>query len=65
MNIRAATAKYREAFCLRRAKDDPTDAQLALELLMTHRNKLTALYPQKRRHAHLAAVGGAAPRLCR
>lgn len=39
-------AKYREAFCLSRAKDDPTDAQLALELLMTHRDKLTALYPQ-------------------
>jgi transposase len=39
-------AKYREAFCLSYAKDDPTDAELALELLMTHRDKLTALHPQ-------------------
>jgi transposase len=39
-------AKYRQAFCLSSAKDDPTDAELALELLMTHRDKLTALHPQ-------------------
>jgi transposase len=39
-------AKYREAFCLSHAKDDPTDAELALELLITHRDKLTALHPQ-------------------
>jgi transposase len=39
-------AKYREAFCLSYAKDDPTDAELALELLMMHRDKLTALRPQ-------------------
>lgn len=39
-------AKYREAFCLSYAKDDPPDAELALELLMTHRDKLTALQPQ-------------------
>jgi transposase len=39
-------AKYRQAFCLSYAKDDPTDAELALELLMTHRDKLTALHPQ-------------------
>ena len=29
-----------------RAKDDPTDAELALELLLHHRDKLTALQPQ-------------------
>jgi transposase len=39
-------AKYREAFCLSHAKDDPTDAELALELLMAHRDRLTALHPQ-------------------
>jgi transposase len=39
-------AKYREAFCLSHAKDDPTDAEPALELLMTHRDKLTELQPQ-------------------
>jgi hypothetical protein len=38
-------AKSREAFCLSHAKDDPADAELALELLMTHRDKLTALPP--------------------
>jgi transposase len=39
-------AKYREAFCLSHVKDDPTDAELALELLMAHRDRLTALHPQ-------------------
>ena len=39
-------AKYREAFCLSDAKDDPPAAELALELLMTYRDKLTALHPQ-------------------
>ena len=39
-------SKYREAFCLSHAKDDPTDAELALEVLIKHRDKLTALQPQ-------------------
>jgi len=39
-------SKYREAFCLSHAKDDPTDAKLALEVLIKHRDKLTALHPQ-------------------
>jgi transposase len=38
--------KYREAFRLSHAKDDPTDAELALEVLTTHRDKLSALHPQ-------------------
>ena len=42
----ATLAKYREAFKPSRAKDDPTDAELALELLMHHRDRLTALDPQ-------------------
>src|SRR5262245_28616781 len=33
-------ARYREAFTPSRAKDDPTDAVLQLELLLTHRDKL-------------------------
>src|ERR1700752_391797 len=33
-------ARYREAFTPSRAKDDPTDAALQLELLLTHRAKL-------------------------
>lgn len=39
-------AKYREAFTPSRAKDDPTDAQFALELLLHHRDKLNPLKPQ-------------------
>src|SRR5262244_819716 len=39
-------AWYREAFTPSRAKDDPTDAALQLELLLTHRDKLQPLNPQ-------------------
>ena len=40
-------AKYRETFCVSGAKDDPSDAQLALELLITHPEKLTRLNPER------------------
>ena len=39
-------AKYREAFKPSRAKDDPTDAELALDLLLHHRDKFKPLKPQ-------------------
>src|SRR5919204_759194 len=39
-------ARYREAFTPSRAKDDPSDAELQLELLLTHRDKLQPLNPQ-------------------
>jgi transposase len=39
-------ARYREAFTPSRAKDDPTDAALQLDLLCTHRDKLQPLTPQ-------------------
>lgn len=39
-------ARSREAFTPSRAKDDPTDAALQLELLLTHRDKLQPLHPQ-------------------
>ena len=39
-------ARYREAFTTSRAKDDPSDAQLQLELLLKHRDKLKRLQPQ-------------------
>jgi transposase len=39
-------AKYREALTPSRAKDDPTDAELQVELLLKHRDKLTPLTPQ-------------------
>ncbi len=42
----ATLAKYREAFVPSHAKADPTDAQLALELLLRYRAKLKALAPQ-------------------
>ncbi len=39
-------AKYRQAFTPSHAKADPSDAQLALELLLRYRAKLKALTPQ-------------------
>ena len=42
----ATLAKYREAFTPSRAKDDPTDAELALELLLRHRDQAQPLKPQ-------------------
>jgi len=39
-------AKYREAFQPSRAKDDPTDAELALDLLMRHPERFTPIQPQ-------------------
>jgi transposase len=39
-------ATYRQAFTPRRAKDDPSDAELQLELLLKHRDKLHVLTPQ-------------------
>jgi transposase len=39
-------ARYREAFTPSHAKDDPSDAELQLELLLTHRDKLQPLTPQ-------------------
>ncbi len=39
-------AKYRQAFKPSRAKDDPTDAELALDLLVRHRERFQPLEPQ-------------------
>jgi transposase len=39
-------AKYREAFTPSRAKDDPTDAELALDLLRCHPDRFQPLKPQ-------------------
>ena len=38
-------AKYREAFSPSRAKDDPTDAEYAAELVRHHSDRLKAWYP--------------------
>ena len=45
----ASLAKYREAFTHSGAKDDPTDAELALELLLKHPEQLQPLNPQSAR----------------
>jgi transposase len=42
----ATLARYREAFTTSRAKDDPTDAELALDLLLRHPDKLSPLKPE-------------------
>ena len=39
-------AKYRQAFKPSRAKDDPSDAELALDLLLRHRDQFKPLRPQ-------------------
>ena len=39
-------AKYREAFKPSRAKDDPTDAELAVDLIMRHPERFKPLQPQ-------------------
>jgi transposase len=39
----ATLARYRRAFTPSRAKDDPTDARIAVELFQRHRDKLSAL----------------------
>jgi hypothetical protein len=54
-------AKYREAFKPSRAKDDPTDAELALDLLLRHadRFKPLKLHPECC-YAHAVDPGRAA-----
>ena len=49
-------ARYREAFATSRAKDDPSDAQLQLELLLKHRDKLKRLQPQSAEMRALAQL---------
>ena len=39
-------ARYRQAFTPSGAKDDPSDAELALDLLVCHRDKFAPLQPQ-------------------
>jgi hypothetical protein len=39
-------ARYRKVFTPSRAKDDPSDTELALELLLRHPDKLTRLEPE-------------------
>src|SRR4029078_4559718 len=54
-------AKYRTAFSPSRAKDDPTDAEIALDLLLRHRAKLTPLQPPSPRIRALQRLGEYCP----
>jgi len=49
-------AKYREAFQPSRAKDDPTDAELALDLLVRHPHRFKPLQPQSAKIRTLATL---------
>jgi hypothetical protein len=51
-------AKYREAFKPSRAKDDPTDAELALDLLLRHPERFSALRPQSAGMRSLLSLDG-------
>lgn len=42
----ATLAKYRQAFSPSRAKDDPTDAELAVDIMMRHPERFSPLRPQ-------------------
>jgi transposase len=56
-------ARYREAFTPSRAKDDPTDAELQLDLLLKHRDTLQPLQPQSPQRRALAQLVEARRRL--
>jgi len=49
-------AKYREAFQPSRAKDDPTDAELAVDLILRHPERFKALEPQSMEMRKLALL---------
>ena len=52
----ATLAKYREAFQPSRAKDDPTDAELAVDMLLRHPEHFKVLKPQSARMRALATM---------
>ncbi len=49
-------AKYREAFQPSRAKDDPTDAEIAVDMLLRHPKHFKVLKPQSTRMRALATM---------
>jgi transposase len=49
-------AKYRQAFSPSRAKDDPTDAELAVDLIVRHPERFTPLKPQSTTMRTLATL---------
>lgn len=55
----AAVARYRQAFATSRAKDDPTDAELLLDLIARHRAEFQPWTPDTATTRELAALGEA------
>ena len=55
----AAVARYRQAFAPSRAKDDPVDAELLLDLLAKHREDFRPWTPDTATTRELAALGEA------
>ena len=53
----AMLAKYREAFKPSRAKDDPTDAELARDLLLRHPERFSPLRPQSAGNLGIVGCG--------
>ena len=51
-----AVARYRQAFATSRAKDDPTDAELLLDLLVKHRAEFRPWQPDTAATRELAAL---------
>ena len=49
-------ARYREAFTPSRAKDDPTDAELALDIIIRHPDRFKPLSPQSVQMRALASL---------
>lgn len=52
----ATAARYRQAFKTSRAKSDPSDAEVCLELLLHHRAKLTPWHPEDPQTRQLARL---------
>ena len=52
----SSVAKYRKAFSLSGAKDDPTDAAIQVEILRLHMSKLRAIAPEKEKIRELAQL---------
>ena len=52
------SAKFRQAFYPSGAKDDPTDADLQLDILLQHRDRLTAWRPDDATTRQLQPAGG-------
>jgi len=57
----ATLAKYRQAFTPSTAKADPSDAELALELLLRYPRQAQAASTAKRSHARVVAADRTAP----